>query len=379
MLVYGQQTQLMKIAYLVHNLNDPAVERRCIMLERGGAQVKLAGFCRDETLTLPIAARQPMVLGVSRDAAFAARALSTLQSAIFNSAIRTFFAECHIIMARNLEQLAIASAIADDRPLVFECLDIHRSLVGKSLPAKLVQAVEGSLLPRVDLLITSSPAFVDNHFAQSRLDSPIMLLENKLLVDDADQFAIESQPPTEGAIRIGWFGMLRCAKTLEVLTAIAKNAPGKIEVLIAGKPSPAVFPDFESAVRDLSGITFVGPYRYGDLPRLYGRCHFAWTIDWFEEGENSSWLLPNRIYEAVAYGCVPIALSHIEVGRWLAKRRAGLLVEDYKDVLPTLMGMGPDKLAAYQRAIADIAVREVLADDADCVSLVNRLCRVRRR
>ena len=32
-----------KIAYLVHNLDDPAVERRCRMLERGGSAVVLAG------------------------------------------------------------------------------------------------------------------------------------------------------------------------------------------------------------------------------------------------------------------------------------------------------------------------------------------------
>ena len=369
----------MKIAYLVHNLNDPAVERRCIMLERGGAHVKLAGFCRDETLSSTIANRHPMVLGISKDAAFADRALSTLRSAIFSSEIRAFFAGCDAVIARNLEQLAIASAIVGERPLIYECLDIHRSLVGKNVPARIVQAVEGSLLPRVDLLITSSPAFVDNHFARSKLDSPIMLLENKLLVDDADRFAIENQPPTDGPIHIGWFGMLRCAKTLEVLSAIASNAPGKIEILIAGKPSPAVFPHFERSVQDLPGITFVGPYQYGDLPRLYGRCHFAWTIDWFEEGENSSWLLPNRIYEAVAYGCVPIALSHIEVGRWLAKRRAGLLVEQYQDVLPALSAMSPDKLAGYQRSITDIPVREVLADDTDCVSLVERLRKVRNR
>ena len=49
----------MDIGYLVHNLNDPAVQRRCDMLERGGATVKLAGFCRDATLSPPIARRIP--------------------------------------------------------------------------------------------------------------------------------------------------------------------------------------------------------------------------------------------------------------------------------------------------------------------------------
>lgn len=367
----------MKIAYLVHNLNDPAVERRCVMLERGGARVKLAGFCRDERLTASIAARQPLVLGISKDAALVDRALSTLRCAVLSGRIKDFFESCEIVMARNLEQLAIARAIVGERPLIYECLDIHRSLVGKSIPARVIQTVEGALLPRVELLITSSPAFVDHHFAGSRLDSPIMLVENKLLVEDAGSFTKDSQPPADGPIRIGWFGMLRCAKTLEVLTTIARNSLGKIEVLIAGKPSLAVFPDFEGSVRGVPGITFVGPYLYTDLPRLYGQCHFAWTIDWFEEGENSSWLLPNRIYEAVAHGCIPIALSGIEVGRWLAARQAGLLVDHYEEVLPALKAMTSDRLAGHQIAIANIPARDVLADDADCRALVNSLSKVR--
>ena len=56
----------MHIGYLVHNLNDPAVERRCAMLERGGAKVKLAGFCRDAQLSDAIAQRRPRRLRSSR-------------------------------------------------------------------------------------------------------------------------------------------------------------------------------------------------------------------------------------------------------------------------------------------------------------------------
>ena len=343
------------------------------MLERGGAQVKLAGFCRDDTLAAPVASRQPLELGLSKDAALLHRAFSTLRTTAFNSKIEKFFRDCDVVMARNLEQLGIARAIVGDRPLVYECLDIHRSLVGTGRAAKLIQAIEGRLLPRVDLLITSSPAFVKNHFASTSLACPVMLVENKLLVDDVETFPSALQPSSDKPITIGWFGMLRCERTLSVLSSMAASAEGQLQVLIAGKPSKAVFPDFERSIAGKPGIEYVGPYRYSDLPALYGRCHFAWTIDWFEEGENSSWLLPNRIYEAVAHGSVPIALSGIEVGHWLSARKAGLLVGSADELPEILFNMSTSRLAEYQAAIAAIPRTDVVADHRDCRALVSRL------
>ncbi len=367
----------MQIAYLVHNLNDPAVERRCTMLERGGAVVRLAGFCRDEHLSPAIAARQPLILGQSKDAAMAQRALATVMATAFNTRLRKFVSDCDIVMARNLEQLGIARAIVGARPLVYECLDIHHTLVGTGKGARAVQAVEARLLPRVDLLLTSSPAFVDNHFETTTLDSPIELVENKLLVADASTFSPPRQYSPEQKLRIGWFGMLRCQKTFEVLKEISA-ANRNIEILIAGRPSKTVFPDFVDALAGHSQVEFAGEYTYADLPDLYGRCHFAWTIDWFEEGENSSWLLPNRIYEAVAHGCIPVALSGIEVGRWLARHGAGLLIADPKDAGKILSALKPQDIAALQQDVLAVPQSDVLADDSDCRKLVARLAAIDR-
>jgi len=125
-----------KIGSIAHNLNDPAVERRCLMFENGGADVAVAGFCRDAELREGISARAPMVLGQSADAALVQRAAITLKNTILNNGLKEYLADCDVILARNLEQLAIASNIVGDRPLIYECLDIHRSLIGSSMPAK---------------------------------------------------------------------------------------------------------------------------------------------------------------------------------------------------------------------------------------------------
>ena len=373
----------MRVGYLVHDLNDAAVLRRARMLEIGCAQVALAGFTRENRLNAAMEGREPLVLGQSHDAAFVQRAAGTMRNAVMNGALKRHFNDCDVVMARNLEQLAIAARIAGGRPLVYECLDIHRLLLEASLPARIIQALEGALLPRCNLLITSSPAFVRHHFAQRPLKAPIELVENKLLLDPLDPLdppaEPEAPPVREGPITIGWFGMLRCKRTLAFLEDLAGAANGAIEVLIAGKPSSAELPDLAQRVKAHPAMRFHGPYTYADLPGLYGQCDFAWSVDWFEEGLNSQWLLPNRLYEAITYGCVPIALRDVEVGRWLAHEKAGLLVEDAAHAKDALLAMTRERAACHRGAVERIDRSKTTASTADCRALVERLGGLARR
>ena len=364
----------MRVGYLVHDLNDAAVLRRARMLEMGGAQVALAGFTRETPLREAIAARNPLALGQSQDAAFLRRAAGTLKEALFTGSLKRHFEGCDLVMARNLEQLAIAARIAGGRALVYECLDIHRLLLESSPPARAIQALEGALLPRCDLLVTSSPAFMRHHFDTRPLKAPVELVENKLLLDPLDPPATPRTPPQrEGPITIGWFGMLRCKRTLAFLEELTHAAQGRIEVLIAGKPSSAELPDLVERVRAHPGMRFHGSYTYADLPGLYGQCDLAWSVDWFEEGLNSQWLLPNRLYEAITYGCVPIALSDVEVGRWLREEDAGVLVEDAAQARDTLLAMTREDVARHRAKVEGIDPARTTASTADCAALVDRL------
>lgn len=341
------------------------------MLNRGGAHVVLAGFVRGDRLHPDIADRQPLVLGKTNDAALIRRAGAALGAATFNRRLKKAFVGCEAIVARNLEQLAIARFVAGGRPLIYECLDIHRTLLGRSLASKAIRGIEGRLLPRVDLLVTSSPAFVRNHYAHRQLSAPVLLVENKLLAEGATRFA--TPPPLGPPWRIGWFGMLRCRRTLHFLTELVLAADGTIEVLISGKPSPAELPDLSRHVAEVPGMRFTGPYAYDELADLYGQVHFAWTIDWFEEGQNSSWLLPNRIYEAIAHRAVPIALADIEVGRWLAAHDAGLLVTDPLEARSRLLSMSGGEFRALSGRVAVADRADVVVSDAECTQLVEAI------
>ena len=364
----------MKIGYIVHDLNDPSVERRCIMLERGGAEVVLTGFYRGDKVKSVVAGRNPLVLGRTKDAAMLSRLTSTLKHVFSVGKLKAHFMDCDVILARNLEQLAIAMRLKVSRHLTYECLDLHRLLLGTGFVPRMIQSVESKLLSKVDGLLTSSPAFLRNHFDDSTLNAPQYLIENKFLVETVSE-CLPPSAATSSVIRIGWFGMLRCRKTFKVLRELAERSDGRVEVIISGRPSVAELPELPEVAKASKGVTYTGPYTYSDLPELYGQCHFAWAIDWFEEGLNSEWLLPNRLYESISHGAVPIVLAKTEMGRWLEARGAGLRIMPGTDPCEMILGLKPSDIAGFQAEIQAVPVGDVMADDTDCERLVKFISR----
>lgn len=344
----------MRVMYLVHDLDDAAVGRRSRFLREGGASVRLAGFRRRTDPVMPDPDR--IVLGVTENGRMAKRAVSTLAAAASSARWHRALIDADIIVARTLEMLLLATLVrarvGSRAPIVYECLDIHRLMTGTRLPSRLLRGVERRLLRSCARLVVSSPRFIDRYFepAHARLP-PWTLLENKLLSSEL----AKSGPPADGVPatppwRIGWFGVIRCARSLELLVELVRASNGTVEIDIAGRPALDVIPEFHATVSSTPGLRFLGPYdRSLDLPRLYGAVHFTWAIDFYEEGLNSTWLLPNRLYEGTAFGTVPIALAGVETGAWLAGNSCGLRLEaPLQRMLPALFAsMTP---AGYEAA-----------------------------
>jgi len=369
----------LKIAYLVHDLLDPAVHRRVRMLKIGGAGLVVIGFRRSTAAPKSIEGCETIDLGETRDGALLAR-IGSIASVMRR--LQTFegpLRDCQVVLARNLEMLYLAvnarRRYASGAALIFECLDIHRLLLGKGLPSRLLRSLEARLMQDVNLVLTSSPRFVTEYFAPRHVSPPIQIVENKVLIVDQGATVRSGQmqriagPPW----RLGWFGMIRCRRSFEILSSVARDAGGALEVKIAGRPSPKEFPDFEALVARSPHVTFTGPYRSDDLPALYGDVHFSWAVDFFEQGLNSSWLLPNRVYESTLFGAVPIAVDGVETARWLNDRGVGVRLDG--DPSAALRGVLQRLTASEYRDMAD-AVRNIPSPDlVDTGDSCNRLVR----
>lgn len=323
----------LKILYLVHDISDPAVKKRTVMLGAGGAVVTIAGFRRTAEAVNTIADRPVIHLGQTYNGGFVQRIWSVLREVALLSLKPQMTNGFDVIIARNLEMLAIAVRArrlsASPVVIVYESLDIHRLLLNGGIVGRVMRGVEGWLSKRACLLITSSPAFVAEYFDKlSQVRLPVQLVENKVYSEQP--LAAHIAPRPDGKPwRIGWFGAIRCRKSLMILSDLAQKNAGKIEVIIRGRPAYDQLPDFDKIVSQIAGLSFVGAYKNpDDLAMIYQDVHFTWAIDMFEEGQNSSWLLPNRLYEGGLFHAVPLALATVETGKYLKRLGIGVTLDE---------------------------------------------------
>jgi hypothetical protein len=372
----------MRVAYFVHDLADAAVHRRVRML-RNFAHVTLVGFHRSEAFPNDLQDVRVISLGKTVDAQLAQRALMVAKALARQSAWRGRLEGTTVFMARQLEMLVVAAQvrrrITPRVPLVFECLDIHRLMLSQPPFGAALRRLEATLLRNCDMLVVSSPAFVRNHFANYGGSlPPYVVLENKVMATDVPPGLLREieavrlgGPPATAPWRIGWFGMIRCRRSLHLLVKLLHRLPGLVEVVIGGRPRRNVIPDFDALVSSTPGLVFLGEYdRHTDLPRIYRGVHFTWAADFFEAGQNSDWLLPNRLYEGTLYGAVPLASASVETGRWLRDRRCGVLFDDGEDdhIVETLVAyfaaLDTTRYRGERNSLARIPLSDVLDEPA---------------
>lgn len=346
------------ICYLAFDITDAQVLRRVTLFKTIGAEVSLVGFRRSDTPSS--AGIQTVDLGPTENGALGKRMVAILRAILKYRLYRRELRRADSVLARNLEMLIIALASmprGSGRPrLIYESLDIHRTMSGRSLKNRLMRWIERRCMTQCDLLITSSPRFLPEHFERDvPLSIPYIVVENKVPWLDGDP-----PEPDHGFVPgppwiIGWFGRLRCRKSLLMLRDIAERSGGKVKVLVAGRVSYNEMPDFDQIVEDTAGLEFLGPYTSAEISDLYQRSHFAWCIDFMEEGQNSDWLLPNRIYESSAYGAIPLALDIVETGAWLKRQSAGVLLQDpVPDVLRLATDLNGQSYAGMLAAVEAI-------------------------
>ena len=194
------------------------------------------------------------------------------------------------------------------------------------------------------LLMTSSPAFVREYFEPFRqFSAPVALLQNKVLEiagRPAEGLQLAAPPADGEAWKIGWFGALRCRKSLALLAAFTRRMDGRFEVVLRGRPAYSEFGDFDGLWRPSRISVLPAPTATPRIsPRSTAKCISAGRSISSRKGLNSNWLLPNRLYEGCRFGAVPIAMKQTETGRFLADRHLGLLLDDPSpDALAALLG-----------------------------------------
>jgi hypothetical protein len=373
----------LKVAYFVHDLNDAAVAKRVWMLQHAGAQVRLAGFHRGPRPPDRVCEVKPLDLGRTHDARLLRRAGSVIRSLACAPLLGGFMAGAEVVLARNLELFAVAAVArslhARRSRLAYECLDVHRLMLGEGEASRWLRSLESRLMDRSQALIVSSPAFLSAYFepyqhlsGRSRIAA--LVVENKAFPDAAAPAVPPPGPPPKAPWRIGWFGMIRCRRSLDFLCDLARRRPDLVRVEIRGRPSYTEFDDFDRQILDAPGVHFAGPYSPRDLPSLYGGVHFNWAVDYFQDEGNSRWLLPNRLYEGGALGVPPIARTQSETGHWLQGHDLGVRLDRPEAQLEAFLdAVTPTAYAALRERHAAAPASLFTLGLSDCARLMETI------
>jgi hypothetical protein len=374
----------MRLVYLVHDLADPAVARRLAMLRPWLATAIVIGFYRRTPAPSQVEGWPAIALARTEDGRMGRRVLSVLRVRATMARLQAYVDGATVVMARQLEMLAVAR-VARDRyapsaTLAYECLDIHNLMVSTSIVGTALRRLEGSLLRATDLVVVSSPAFVREQLqpVYGATLPTTCLVENKVLHTDLPPSGTQTPRPSGPPWRIGWNGVLRCRRSLELLGELTRRLPGAIIVELRGRPALSAIPDFDQLVAAAPGLRFLGPYdRRRDLAEIYAGVHFTWAIDFYEAGANSQWLLPNRLYEGGLHGAVPIALATVETGRWLSQHGTGVLLNEplAEALLRYFTALQSDNYAAAARSLAAVPRSCWVDEGGDGLRLVSALDR----
>jgi succinoglycan biosynthesis protein ExoL len=197
-------------------------------------------------------------------------------------------------------------------------------------------------------VVVSTPAFHRENVDKRHPGRERTLLVENRLPPGFEYGARPAEHARTQKLRIGWFGNLRCERSLSLLLDLAARFPDQIELVMRGNPAQAAIADFEERVGGRANVRFGGPYAWPqDLAEIYRGVDLVWAGDFHDPGANSKWLLPNRLYEGGYYGAPPLAPSDSETGRWIDAHGFGFtLAEPLEETLPAFVfGLDRQKLA----------------------------------
>ncbi|MEO1240968.1 MAG: glycosyl transferase [Pseudomonadota bacterium] len=332
------------IAFFAHDENDAAVLRRLRAFEANSFDVR--GFAMRRTGRNKDGWAR-VDLGRTYDGRLVHRLGRIAAGAGKAAAARALLASCDVVYARNLDMLLCAHLALRkarlSKPVIYECLDIHRLMHRRDALGLFMRFMERWLLQKTALLVVSSPAFLCEYFEIYHAGAyKACLVENRMaqheLLPPRPQ-ARADIPYGDRPLRIGWFGVLRCRRSLALLEAVARHHEGRVEIVMHGFADIAL-PDFHDRIKRHQNMRYCGRYRSPeDLAKIYADVDLIWAGDFHDAGFNSRWLLPNRIYEGGYFGVPAIAPADSETGRWLKARGAGFMLrEPLESSLPDLVG-----------------------------------------
>jgi succinoglycan biosynthesis protein ExoL len=302
-------TSSLRILTVLPVLGQPRDSKRIDMLVSLGFNVSVAAFNRAYH-SGRVPSRPTQIIGTISHGKYLQR-IGRLITAL--PKLRRAMRDRDIVYASSPDMalLAMIAGMFMGKKFILEVGDVREIQTAEGLKGRLVRIVDRVLTNRCSLLVVTAVGFLDNYYRNwLRSNVPAIVVENKLeaSLTVARPEAVrgnlpQGRPFIDRPLRIGYFGLLRCQWTWDVLKAFALKHPKDVQIVMAGYPmEPA---DIAEQAKSIPNVIYSGEYKSpNDLPRLYGGVDIVWACykfigprDW-----NLKWARPNRFYESCYFG-----------------------------------------------------------------------------
>jgi succinoglycan biosynthesis protein ExoL len=345
----------MKILFLNPSVNFARFHKRTVALHDLGMETNVLAFQRDPDIWRSFPGGFTL-LGNLRHGNYLNRARPLLKSVSrVRSALR-MGADVLYVFGLDMAILGLLSIRGmKDRPvLVYEVGDIREVLLAENPVGRAVRMIEKRVMRKVDLLVVTSAAYVKGYYRDMLELEHIRYfqLENKLDRNHMKGLAPRSSPSEGGSLRIGYFGVLRCEYSWNILKSMALREGGRISVYVRGIPrAPATMAEEAQSVERIDmGGPYISPE---DLPDLYQRVDMVWAAG-YHGGKNYRWARRCRFYEACFYRKPLIAQTGTEDGRVVDELGIGCCVDaaDTGNAIERISNITGDELETWRKNLA---------------------------
>jgi succinoglycan biosynthesis protein ExoL len=346
-----------KILFALQVVGQPRHSKRIAMLQEAGFSVEAIAFERKHHKgripNCPV-----RVVGEVEHGHYLVRALKMLAAI---PSIRRAIRLNNMVYAfgPDLALICLLSGVGLGRPLVLEIGDIRNLQTAMMLKGRIVRSVEKLLTDSCCLLVATAPGFIDDYYRRwIGTKTPALIIENKLessmttsMHCQRESEKIEGVPLVDRPIKIGYFGLLRCNHSWQILEQLASTRPQEIEIIIAGMPvNPKELP---KQAEQYANIEYRGQYRSPeDLPSLYDSVDIVWACYPFprKNDHNWRWAKTNRFYESCYYQKPMISLEGSGDALEVERHSIGIIVPNagVEEIIQTLDEINSEHLWAWR-------------------------------
>ncbi|WP_235152453.1 hypothetical protein [Dyadobacter sp. CY345] len=187
--------------------------------------------------------------------------------------------------------------------IIYEVPDIREVFFSSGIWGKSIRFFEKLAIPRINLLVATSPEFITEYFIKFRKIKlqDFRIIENKVHYDQLPGKFERQTSIVSPKIKIGYFGVLRCRASLDCLILLASE--NQFEIILQGIFMAATS-DFEKRIQDLENIQYLGSYHVpDDLSKIYNNVDIVWAAYPFSNNNvgNHLWARTNRYYESLFF------------------------------------------------------------------------------